>query len=84
MNQVSIGSDNGLSPIRRQVIILTSAWLLSIGPLGTNFSEILTKIQSFSFTKMHLKISSAKKRPFCPGVDVLKRGSHDRSTSNGR
>ena len=28
-------------------------------PLGTNFSEILIKIQNFSFTKMHLKISSA-------------------------
>ena len=42
--QVSIGSNNGLSPIRRQAIIWTSAGLLSIGPLGTNFSEILTKI----------------------------------------
>ena len=31
-----------------------------IGSVGTNFSEILIKIQQFSFTKMHLKISSAK------------------------
>ena len=38
---VRIGSDNGLSPIRRQVIIKTNTGLLSIGPLGTNFSEIL-------------------------------------------
>ena len=30
------------------------------------------KIQYFSFTKMHLKISSTKWRPFCPGGDVLK------------
>ena len=44
MNRVSIGSDNGLSPIRRQAIIQTNAGLLSIGPLGTNFSEISTKI----------------------------------------
>ena len=44
MNQVSIGSDNGLSPIRRQAIIWTNAGLLSIGPLETNFSEILIKI----------------------------------------
>ena len=36
-----IGSDNGLSPGRRQAIIWTNAGLLLIGPLGTNFSEIL-------------------------------------------
>ena len=44
----SIGSDNGLSPIWRQVIIQTSAGLLSIGPLRTNFSEILIKIKKAS------------------------------------
>ena len=38
-----------------------------IGPLGTNFSEILIKMQNFSFMKMHLKISSVKRRRFCPG-----------------
>ena len=32
---------------------------------------ILIKIQNFSFTKMHPKISSAKWRPFCPGGDEL-------------
>ena len=31
-NLVSIGSDTGLSPIRRQAIIWTNAWLLSIRP----------------------------------------------------
>ena len=36
-----IASDNGLSPGRRQAIIWTNAGILSIGPLGTNFSEIL-------------------------------------------
>ena len=35
-----IGSDNGLSPARRQAIILTNAGILLIGPLGTNFSGI--------------------------------------------
>ena len=44
---------------------------LSIGLLGTNVSEILIKIQNFSFTKMHLKISFAKWWPFCPGGDEL-------------
>ena len=45
MNRASIGSDNNLSPIWRQAIIYTNAGLLSIGPLRTNFSEILIKIQ---------------------------------------
>ena len=36
-----IGSDNGLSPGRRQAIIWTNAGILLIGPLGTNFNEIL-------------------------------------------
>ena len=67
-----IGSDNGLSPERRQAIIWTNAGILLIGPLGTNFSEILTGIQTFSFKKMHLKMSSAKWRPFCLGLDVLR------------
>ena len=35
----SIGSDNGLSPGRRQAIIRTNAGILLIRPLGTNFSE---------------------------------------------
>ena len=35
-----------------------------IGPLGTNFSEILIEILTFSFNKMRLKMSSAKWRPF--------------------
>ena len=75
VNWVSICSDNGLSPIRRQVIIWTNAGLLSIGPLGTKFSEILIKIQNFSLAKMHLNISSAKWRPFCPGGDELTKQS---------
>ena len=55
-----IGSDNGLSPGRRQAIIWTNAGILLIQTLGTNFSEILGEIHSFSFSKMHLKMSSAK------------------------
>ena len=42
-----IGSDNGLSPGRRQAIIWTNAGILVIRPLGTNFSEILIGIQTF-------------------------------------
>ena len=46
-----IGSDNGLSPGRRQAIIWTNAGILLMGPLGTNFSENLIAILTFSFTK---------------------------------
>ena len=42
-----LGSDNGLSPGRRQAIIWTKDELLLIGPLGTNFNEILIKIHTF-------------------------------------
>ena len=58
-----IGPDNGLSPGRRQAIIWTNDGILLIGPLGTNFSEILIEIDTFSFKKMHLKMSSRKWRP---------------------
>ena len=67
----NLGSDNGLSPGRRQAIIWTNAGISLIGPLGTNFSEILIGIQTFSFTKMHLKMSSAKWRPFCLSLNEL-------------
>ena len=66
-----IGSDNGLSPGRRQVIIWNNAGLLFIRPSGTNFSEILIAIDVFSFKKMHLNMSSGQCRPFCLGLNVL-------------
>ena len=65
-----IGSDNGLSPDRHQAIIWTNAGLLLIGPFWTNFSEILIEIPTLSFKKMRLKVSSAKRRPFCLGLNV--------------
>ena len=70
-NLTIIGPDNGLSPSRRQAIIWTNAGILLIGHWGTDFSEILIGIQTFSFKKMHLKMSSAKWRPFCLGLNVL-------------
>ena len=66
-----ISSNNGLSPGRRQAIIWTNVGILLIGPLGTNFNEILIQIHTFSFTKIHVKMSSGKWRPFCQGLDVL-------------
>ena len=69
---IIIGSHNGLLPGRRQAIILTNAVILLIGPLGTNFSEILIIIPIFSFKKMRLTVSSGKWRPFCLRLNVLK------------
>ena len=71
-NLTIIGSDNGLSPGRRQAIIWTNAGISLIGPLGTNFSEILIEIHIFSFKKMHLNMSSGKWWPFCLGLNELK------------
>ena len=53
---------------RMYAIIWTNAGILLIGPLGTNFNEILIGIQTFSFRKMHLKIcemASILSRPQC-------------------
>ena len=43
-----ISSDNGLSPGRRQAIAWINAAMLLIRILGTNFSEILIEITTFS------------------------------------
>ena len=67
-----IGSDNGLSPGRRQAIIWTNAGILLIGPLGTNFSEmteIFIEIYIFSYKKMHLNMSG-KWWPFFLGFKL--------------
>ena len=65
-----IGSDNGLSPGRRQGIIWNNAGILLIWTLGTNFSEILSDIRAFSFKKMDgfenvCETASILSRPRC-------------------
>ena len=81
---IIIGSDNGLLPGRLQSIIWTNDWILLIGPLRTNFSEIWIQINTFSFTKMHLKMSR-KCQPYCLGLNVLStamtKGEHKSSIS---
>ena len=66
-----IGSDNGLSPGWCQAIIWTNTGILLSGSLGTNFSEILIEIHTFSFKKMQLKMLSAEQWPFCLRLNVL-------------
>ena len=58
-----IGSDDGLSPGRRQATIWTNSGI-------SNFSEVLLEIYTFSQKKMYLKMSSRKWRPFCLGLNV--------------
>ena len=48
---IIIGSDNVLSPERRQTIIWTNDGILLIGPFGTNFSEILSEFKQFHSRK---------------------------------
>ena len=61
-----IGSENGS-------IIWTNDGSLSIGPLWTNFNGIFIKIHTFSFKKLHLKLSSGIWQTFCVGLKDLKR-----------
>ena len=68
VNWVSIGSDKGVSPVRRQPIIWTNAGSLLIGPLGKNFNETLIKIQK----KMFLK--NACENIICEMATILSRG----------
>ena len=68
----NIGSDNGLSPGRRQEAFSgTNARILLDGPLGTNFNEILIENNTLPFTKIHLNLLSGKWRPFSPGLNEL-------------
>ena len=72
-----IGSDNGLSPGRRQAIIWINDEISLIWILGTNFSEIISDIFTFSFKKMRLKINvvcemaAMLSRPQCVKCSVL-------------
>ena len=64
----TIGSDNGLSPGRRQAIIWTNDGILLIGPQGTNFNEISIEIHTFLFKKfvnVFWKMASILSRPQC-------------------
>ena len=44
---ITISSDNGLLPGRRQAVIWTNAGILLTGPLRISFSEFLIKINTF-------------------------------------
>ena len=63
-NLTIIGSYNGLSPGWRQAIIWTNTGILSIVPLGTNFTEILIEILFFDSRKCVWKCRLRNGVPF--------------------
>ena len=65
-------SDNGLSPERRQTIIWTNAGILLIGTLGTNFSDIIIEIQTFSLKKYVWKCRLRNVVHFVPTSQCVK------------
>ena len=81
-----MGSDNGLSPGRRQAIIWTNAGILLIGPLGTNFSEIYQNsyviIQENVFENIVWKMAAMLSRPQVHGhaavTNFMTTMSHER------
>ena len=66
-----LASDNGLSPGRRQAIIWTNAGILLIGPLGTNFSEILIEINYIFIQENAFENVVWKMAAICLGLNVL-------------
>ena len=75
-----IGSDNDLSPGWRKAIIWTNAGISLIEPLEINLSEILIEIYICAFTKMHVKMSSGKWRPFHLGLNMFSENGKSRDT----
>ena len=70
-----IGSDKSLSPGRRQAIIWTNVGMLLIWTLGTNFSEILSKVHTFIFQENAFKtivyeMAAILSRPQCVKSDA--------------
>ena len=74
-NLTTSGSDDGLSPDRRQAIIWTNAGILLIGPLWTSFSEIFDKnsnifIQEDAFESVVCEMAAILFRPQCVNLGL--------------
>ena len=65
---VIIGAGYATPPVRHQTISWTNADLLTSGPLGREFNEILLKILRVPFNKMSFNMSSANWRSFRSGL----------------
>ena len=83
-NLTNIGSDNGLSPGRRQAIIWSrdrsNAGILLMGLIGTNFSEIWIQIEIFSLKNMFdnvvCEIPASLCRPQCVNKLTPRQNGH--------
>ena len=66
---ITIVSDNGLSPDRRQAIIWNNDGILLFRPVGRNFSEIYRNlyifIQENAFENVVWKMATILSRPQC-------------------
>ena len=73
MTLVSVGSDNGLSPVRGQAIIGTNIDLLSMGAQGAEFSKISMEIKKKDVIhKIAFEnICHIGGHPNCSGLNVL-------------
>ena len=77
---ITNGSDNGLSPGRHQARICTNSGSNVNRTLRNKLQWNFDRIHTFSFKKMHLKMSSGKWRPFCVGFSALKYISYGHKT----
>ena len=73
-NLTIIGSDNGLSPGRRQAIIWPNAGILLIVTWGTNLQWNFNRNINIYIQEKAFKTSSAKWRLFSIGLNELKIG----------
>ena len=72
LHYASISAYNGLSPVRRQAITRTNAGLLSIGPLGINFSHnIMKKKVVFVWENGFQNVVCKTWQPFCLCFNVV-------------
>ena len=71
------GSDNGLSLGRRQAIIWSSAGVLLIWTLGTNFNRILIGIQTFSIHENAFENVVCEMTSICLGLNGWTEGWKD-------
>ena len=69
--KLTIGSDNGLSPGRRQAIISANAAIWLIGSLGTKFSEILFEISYIFIQENGFENVVCKMAAILSGPNVL-------------
>ena len=69
----SIGSDNGLSPDRRQAIVWTNAGILLIGPLHGSRLQWNLNRNLYRFIQENAALENIvwKWRPFCLGLNVF-------------